>query len=190
MSSKSNKDQCLDLSNILQLLNIIDSEVKSRLNSVRGRLSSVLIIHEVFAWIYVFVNIWFFTIRACSSVWPCHQTAICLFDVGSLTSRAKSYKDKRIITTIRKRTLKKLLLDSCKKTPFSINDQLYRQIDGISMGSPLGPTLADILMTTFEDEIVRPWQKWLEPRSDFSHLGFSGVHLCWILRYAFLGNIY
>ena len=24
------------------------------------------------------------------------------------------------------------------------------------MGSPLGPTLADILMTTFEDEIVRP----------------------------------
>ena len=66
------------------------------------------------------------------------------------------YKDERIITTIRKRTLKKLLLDSCTKTPFSINDQLYRQIDGISMGSPLGPTLADILMTTFEDEIVRP----------------------------------
>ena len=27
----------------------------------------------------------------------------------------------------------------------------------------------------------RPWQKWLEPRSDFSHLGFSGIHLCWIL---------
>jgi hypothetical protein len=24
------------------------------------------------------------------------------------------------------------------------------------MGSPLGPTLADILMTAFEDEIVRP----------------------------------
>ena len=36
----------------------------------------------------------------------------------------------------------------------------------------------------------RPWQKWLEPRSDFSHLGFSGVHLCWILHYAFLRNIY
>jgi hypothetical protein len=62
------------------------------------------------------------------------------------------YKDKRITTTIRKRTLKKLLLDSCTKTPFSVNDQLYRQIDGISMGSPLGPTLADILMTAFEDE--------------------------------------
>ena len=34
-SLKSNKDQCLDLSNILQLLKMIDSEVKSsRLNSV------------------------------------------------------------------------------------------------------------------------------------------------------------
>ena len=34
-SLKSNKHQCLDLSNILQLLKIIDSEVKSsRLNSV------------------------------------------------------------------------------------------------------------------------------------------------------------
>ena len=42
------------------------------------------------------------------------------------------------------------------KTPFFLNDQLYRQIDGVSMGSPLGPTLADILMTAFEDEIVRP----------------------------------
>ena len=66
------------------------------------------------------------------------------------------YKDKRITTSLNKRTLKKLLLDSCTKTPFSLNDQLYRQIDGVSMGSPLGPTLADILMTAFEDEIVRP----------------------------------
>ena len=66
------------------------------------------------------------------------------------------YKDKRITTSLNKRTLKKLLLDSCTKTSFSLNDQLYRQIDGVSMGSPLGPTLADILMTAFEDEIVRP----------------------------------
>jgi hypothetical protein len=152
MSSKSNKDQCLDLSNILQLLYIIDSEVKSRLKSVWGRLSSVLIIRMnlcVCKYLILYYTGMLF--------WPYHQTAICLFDVGSLTSRAKSYKDKRVITTIRKRTLKKLLLDSCTKTPFSINDlQLYRQIDGISMGSPLGPTLADILRTTFEDEIVRP----------------------------------
>ncbi len=89
------------------------------------------------------------------------------FDVSSLFTNIplrktvniildRIYKDKRITTSLNKRTLKKLLLDSCTKTPFSLNDQLYRQIDGVSMGSPLGPTLADILMTAFEDEIVRP----------------------------------
>ena len=89
------------------------------------------------------------------------------FDVSSLFTNIplrktsniildRIYKDKRITTSLNKRTLKKLLLDSCTKTSFSLNDQLYRQIDGVSMGSPLGPTLADILMTAFEDEIVRP----------------------------------
>ena len=29
------------------------------------------------------------------------------------------------------------------------------QTDGVAMGSPLGPTLANIIMTVFEDEIVR-----------------------------------
>ena len=53
------------------------------------------------------------------------------------------------------RTLKKLILDCCTKTPFSINGQLFKQTDGVAMGSPLGPTLANIIMTVFEDEIVR-----------------------------------
>jgi 5-methylcytosine-specific restriction endonuclease McrA len=36
-----------------------------------------------------------------------------------------------------------------------MNDELFKQIDGVAMGSPLGPTLSNIIMTTFEDEIVR-----------------------------------
>jgi hypothetical protein len=51
--------------------------------------------------------------------------------------------------------LKKLLLDCCTKTPFSINGKIFKQVDGVAMGSPLGPTLANIIMTNFEDEIVR-----------------------------------
>jgi hypothetical protein len=39
---------------------------------------------------------------------------------------------------------KKLILDSCTKTIFSLNGQLYRQTDGISMGSLLGPTFANL----------------------------------------------
>jgi hypothetical protein len=63
------------------------------------------------------------------------------------------YNKNEINTTLKKQTLKKLLLDCCTKTPFSINGELFKQMDGIAMGSPLGPTLANI-MTTFEDEIV------------------------------------
>ena len=51
---------------------------------------------------------------------------------------------------------KKLILDSCTKTVFSLNGQLYKQIDGVSMGSPLSPTLANIIMTEFENLVSRP----------------------------------
>ena len=66
------------------------------------------------------------------------------------------YDDKQISTNLKPRTLKKLLKDCCTETPFSFNGELYHQIDGVSMGSPLGPTLANILMTELEDDIIRP----------------------------------
>ena len=64
------------------------------------------------------------------------------------------YKDKVIETKLRKRTLKKLILDSCTKTTFSFNDKLYDQIDGVCMGSSLGPVLANIIMTEMEKLIL------------------------------------
>ena len=64
------------------------------------------------------------------------------------------YKEYRITTPLSKRTLKKLLIDFCTKTPFSLNGELFQQIDGACMGSPLGPILAD--MTTLEEEVIRP----------------------------------
>ena len=66
------------------------------------------------------------------------------------------YDEKLITTQLEKRTLKKLLIDCCIKITFSFNNELYQQVLGVSMGSPLGPTLANILMTALEDEIVRP----------------------------------
>ena len=38
------------------------------------------------------------------------------------------------------------------KTEFSINYYMYRQIDGVAMGSPLGPTLANIFMGYLESK--------------------------------------
>ncbi|XP_066913068.1 uncharacterized protein [Clytia hemisphaerica] len=67
----------------------------------------------------------------------------------------KRVYDQELITTkLQKRTLKKLLNDSCKKTAFTFNEKLFEQIDGVSMGSSLGPVLANIIMTQFEIKIV------------------------------------
>ena len=51
--------------------------------------------------------------------------------------------------------MKKLILDACTKTVFSFNSKFYRQVDGVSIGSPLGPVLANIIMTKLESTIVK-----------------------------------
>ena len=66
------------------------------------------------------------------------------------------YNDKLIKTKLVKRTLKKLINDCCKKTPFSFNNQIYKQLDGVSMGSSLGPVLANVIMTELEKKVVKP----------------------------------
>ena len=65
------------------------------------------------------------------------------------------YTEKKISTTLSKRSIKKLLLDACTKTAFSVNKKLYEQIDGISMGSPLGPLMANVIMTELECVVVK-----------------------------------
>ena len=51
--------------------------------------------------------------------------------------------------------MKKLIIDSCTKTAFSFNNKIYKLIDGVSMGSPLGPVLANIITTELEKIIVK-----------------------------------
>jgi hypothetical protein len=52
-----------------------------------------------------------------------------------------------------------------------MNSELFKQIDGVAKGSPLGPTLANIIMTTFEDEIVR--QLYASPRKTVGYPNHS-----------------
>ena len=66
------------------------------------------------------------------------------------------YTDKLVSTNLKKRTLKKLILDTCTKTAFSFNNKLYQQKDGVSMGSSLGPVLANIIMTELENVVIKP----------------------------------
>ena len=64
------------------------------------------------------------------------------------------YHEKLVDVKLRKSTLKKLIHDCCTKTTFSFNEQLYEQIDGVCMGSSLGPTIANIIMTELEKDLL------------------------------------
>ena len=48
-----------------------------------------------------------------------------------------------------------LLRASTKDQLFQFNGQLYEQIDGVAMGSPLGPLLANVFMGSIEDTLER-----------------------------------
>ena len=51
--------------------------------------------------------------------------------------------------------MKKRILDACIETLFSFNSKWYEQIDGVPMGSPLEPVLANIIVIELERIIVK-----------------------------------
>ena len=66
------------------------------------------------------------------------------------------YWHKLLKTNLKKRTMKKLLLDSCTKTAFSYDNIFYQQCDGVSIDSSLAPVLANMILTEFEKVVVTP----------------------------------
>ena len=62
----------------------------------------------------------------------------------------KVYVVKKIKTSIPKPILKELLLLCAKDLHFRFNGEISTQIDGVVMGSPLGPLLAKIFMISLE----------------------------------------
>ena len=50
--------------------------------------------------------------------------------------------------------MKSLLLLCTKSVPFTFNDDMYIQTQGVAMGSPLGPLLANIFMSELENTVV------------------------------------
>ena len=49
--------------------------------------------------------------------------------------------------------LKKLITKATKEVEFSFDNKMYKQVDGIAMGSPLGPTLANIFVGFYEEKL-------------------------------------
>ena len=57
-----------------------------------------------------------------------------------------------IVNTFNKRDMFELLSIATKESFFIFDEKIYRQIDGVSMGSPLGPTLANAFLCHYEKE--------------------------------------
>ena len=73
--------------------------------------------------------------------------------------RIHIYIDKKINTNIPKTEVKELLQLCTKNVYFTFNGEIYIQIDGVAMGSPLGPVLANIFMVELEKIIIPKLEK-------------------------------
>ena len=64
------------------------------------------------------------------------------------------YEKHEITTVFTKGEMKKLLTICTKNVHFSFNNYIYIQIDGVAMGSPLGPVIANMFMVELENVLV------------------------------------
>ena len=66
----------------------------------------------------------------------------------------KIYDEGKIETNIPRNVMKELLLLCTKHLHFTFNGDIYIQLDGVAMGSPLGSLLANVFMCSLEEAIV------------------------------------
>ena len=66
----------------------------------------------------------------------------------------KVYGKRMLKTKLKKPELKELLEMCTKEMHFTFNGKTYQQTDGVCMGSPLGPVLANVFMVHLEETIV------------------------------------
>ena len=65
------------------------------------------------------------------------------------------YSDKKNPPNIPKHLFCKLLNIATKESFFMFKNKYYKQVDGVAMGSPLSPALANIFMCSFESKWLR-----------------------------------
>ena len=83
---------------------------------------------------------------------------------------SRAFKNNRKFHGLTKESLKKLLIICTQKSHFQFNGKYYDQIDGVAMGSPLGPLFANIFMDEFEKKHmaklrelgVKTWMRYVD----------------------------
>ena len=60
------------------------------------------------------------------------------------------YQNSDIVDNICKEDFRTFLTLATKESFFLFDNEYYKQVDGVAMGSPLGPTLANIFMSFHE----------------------------------------
>ena len=58
------------------------------------------------------------------------------------------------MTRIPRKQMEDLLLLCTKNVHFTLHGETYQQLDGVAMGSPLGPVIAGIFMVELENTLV------------------------------------
>ena len=75
----------------------------------------------------------------------------------------KLFKKKKKIKGLNKSEFTELLRLSVKNSFFLFNGQYFKQLDGVAMGSPLGPTLANIFLCHWEEIWIKKCPKQFSP---------------------------
>ena len=66
------------------------------------------------------------------------------------------YEEHGVSTNITKQEMKKMLILCTKKVHFPFNEEVYKQTDGVAMGSPLGPVLRDVVVELDNENNIVP----------------------------------
>ena len=78
--------------------------------------------------------------------------------------------------------MKKLLLLCTQEVPFTFNEEIYMQVDGVMMGSPLGSLFANIFMCELENTLIpklnnsiTEWTRYVGDTFTFIKSGYEGI---------------
>ena len=85
------------------------------------------------------------------------------------------YQERILNTSIPQKEMEKLIYLCTKRVDFSYSGKIYIQLDGVAIGSPLGPALASIFLTKLEIAMIASLGNYLQNWKQFVDDTFAFV---------------